>query len=372
MSVTLSPNMSLPIPVVGTEAGPDYASDVNNSLTILDQHNHSLGSGVQITPSGLNINANLPLNNNTLTLTKSIQFQSQSAALTAVGSLYEVSNDLYFTDGEGNQIRITQSGSVAGSSGTITGLPSGTASASFASSTFVFQSATNTAAAIDGASFILRNNTANSFGLTLQPPNAMGANYSLTLPSVPAQTNVMTLDSSGNMGSITYDAVGQAMTSVGANALRTTTTKSSASPAAVGNVAQSNSSGFQSLTSTSPTAVTSLNISVTTVGKPVRIEVIPAAGDSYFTFNNNLSIGSPTKLGFFELKRNGTSLSIARIGNSSGDGTSVISTSYPSVLSFYDLPSAGSQNYILYAYTSAASGAEIQVNNIQMIAYEMN
>lgn len=202
MSIALSPNMNLPVPGVGTEAGPTYGTDINNCLTILDQHTHAPGSGVLITPSAININADLPMGANNLTLARSVRFQSQVAPIATasdLGCLYEVALDLYYNDGAGNQIRITQSGSVAGSSGTITGLPSGTASAAFAAGTFTFQASTNTPANIDGGSFIFRNNTVNSKGLTLQPPNAMGADYTLTLPALPVATSFMTLDTSGNM-----------------------------------------------------------------------------------------------------------------------------------------------------------------------------
>lgn len=216
MSSIISPNMQLVIPGVGSQPGPQYASDIDNSLTLIDQHNHTIGSGVQIPTSGLNINTSLPMNNNLLSLPSAVNFQVQTVDPVPV-SIYAKGVDLYYIDGSSNIIRITQSGSVAGSSGTITGLPSGTASASFGASTFVFQSATNTAANIDGAAIILRNSTANSFGITLQPPSALGSNYPLTLPALPAQTNVMSLDPAGNMGSITYDAVGQGMTSAGAN-----------------------------------------------------------------------------------------------------------------------------------------------------------
>jgi microcystin-dependent protein len=192
-------NMSLVVPVVGVEVGPNWANDLNSSLTILDSHSHVPGSGVPITPLAININSNLPMNGNNLISINALTFLPTSTA-PSVGSLYETGIDLYYIDGNGNVIRLTQSGSVTGSSGTITGLPSGTASASYGSSTFTFQSATNTGATIDAASYILRNNTANSFGLTLQPPNSLGTNYSLTLPLVPAVSNsVVLLDTSGNM-----------------------------------------------------------------------------------------------------------------------------------------------------------------------------
>lgn len=203
MSTITSTSMSLPVPVVGVEPGPQYATDVNNCLNIIDGHNHTPGYGVQVPPAGLNINADLPINNNNLTSIRSVRFQSQSAALalsTDIGCLYEVVNDLFYNDGNGISIRITQSGGLAGTPGSISNLtPPASASYVAGSSTFVFQSNTNTPANIDGASFVLRNLTANSKGLTLSPPNAMGADYTLVLPSLPATNSVVTLDTSGNM-----------------------------------------------------------------------------------------------------------------------------------------------------------------------------
>jgi hypothetical protein len=199
----LTPNMSLPESVIATDSGLVWEQNLNAALSIVDQHNHSPGSGVQINPAGLNINSDLPINANNLTLVRSVRFAPQSVPLSGgldIGVIYESGVDLYYNDGSGNQIRITQAGSVAGAAGTITGLPSGTASASFGASTFTFQAATLTAANLDAASIILRNGTASSFGLTLEPPNAMAYNYTLTLPTLPLTTSFMTMDALGNMG----------------------------------------------------------------------------------------------------------------------------------------------------------------------------
>lgn len=212
---TLSPNMNLPISTVGVNSGLDWENNLNSSLSLIDLHDHSSGKGVPLTPSSLNINADFPLNTNNLTLTRSVRFTPQSAALalvTDIGCLYEAGVDLYYNDGSGNQIRLTQSGSIVGTAGSITGLPSGTASAAFAAGVFTFQASTATGANIDGASHIFRNATANSKGLTLSPPNAMAADYSLVLPSVPGTTNFMQLDSSGNM-SATIAVLGALTTS---------------------------------------------------------------------------------------------------------------------------------------------------------------
>lgn len=197
----LSPNMSLPVPVVGVDPGPQYASDINSALTIIDAHSHAAGSGVLITPAAININSALTLNNNLLTSIQALTLVAQSTDA-GIYSIFSKGVDFYLTDGNSNVIRLTQSGSIAGSTGTITGLPSGTASASFAASTFTFQSATNTAASVDGRDHIFRLSTASSNALTLSPPAGLsGGSYQLYLPTIPASTSFITVDSSGNMGS---------------------------------------------------------------------------------------------------------------------------------------------------------------------------
>jgi len=203
MPTTTSSNMLMPVPVVGSESGPQYATDVNNCLTIIDGHNHTPGLGVQIPVSGLNINADLSLNGNNLTAARTLRLQVQNS--TPAGSsdldcLYVTGVDLYYIDGNGNNVRITQSGGVAGSPGSISNLTS-PASAAYVSadSTFVWQSAANTSANLDCASILIRNLTANSKALTLNPPNSMGSNYSITLPSLPAATSFLTMDTSGNI-----------------------------------------------------------------------------------------------------------------------------------------------------------------------------
>lgn len=205
--VNISPNMGLPIPVPGVTPGPAWANNINASLTAIDSHNHSPGQGVQINPNGLDINTDLSFNANNATALRSTIFDPQTAVLsdpTDLGSLYVVDNELYYNDVTGgNQIQITLNGSVNAGAGSITGLPSGTASVSYAAGTYTFQSATATAANIDGRSYILRNAAASSFGLTLNPPAAMGANFSLTLPVLPLVTNLMSMDSSGNMAAVT-------------------------------------------------------------------------------------------------------------------------------------------------------------------------
>lgn len=201
MASTISPNMNLVIPTVGTQPGPQYASNVNSSLTLIDAHDHSSGNGVQITPSGLNISGDLTMNSNNLLAIRSLVLDAQLSPLagTELNRLYDVGGNLYFNDGAGNQIPITNAGAVAGTPGSISNLVA-PASASYisVSGTFVFQSDANKAASIDGANYVMRNTFVNSFALTLSPP-VIPANYSIILPLLPASQKIMTLDASGNM-----------------------------------------------------------------------------------------------------------------------------------------------------------------------------
>lgn len=200
---TQTPAMNLVVPTVGVDPGPDYANNINADLAIIDGHNHTPGYGVQVPTAGLNINADLTFQNNNGTNFRSVRFQPQPSALALasdLGCLYEYGVDLYYNDGNGNQIRITSAGGIAGTPGSISGLVS-PASASYSpgSATFIWQSNTNTPANMDFASAILRNLTANSHGLTLNPPAAMASDFSITLPTLPVSTSILQMDSSGNM-----------------------------------------------------------------------------------------------------------------------------------------------------------------------------
>jgi hypothetical protein len=200
MNFLVSPNMKLQIPSVGTEPGPKYAQDINNSLTLVDQHDHSPGKGVLITPAGLNINATLTFQNSLATNLAGANFFVQTST-PAIQTVYVSGVDLYYVDGLNNAIRLTQSGAVAGTPGSIANLtPPASASYVLASSTFVFQSGASLAANLDAASILLRNISPNStYALTLSPPAGLAVNYTVTLPSSPTQTNIVSMNTSGTM-----------------------------------------------------------------------------------------------------------------------------------------------------------------------------
>lgn len=216
--------MNLIVSSVGTDSGLMWEENLNASLYTIDAHDHTPGKGVQIPPSGLNINASLPMNNNSITGVQSAVLQPQISLATLYG-IYSIGNDLYFNDGAGNIIRITSGGSV---NATSSGISSGTATASFVSSVLVVNAASNKPANIQGGSLLLGNNIVSSNFLTLQPPSAMGANFSLTLPSIPASTSFAQVDTSGNITASVPVSGGITAANIAAGTITTTQISSSA------------------------------------------------------------------------------------------------------------------------------------------------
>lgn len=196
----VSPNMGLLIPTQGVQTGPQYALDINQCLATIDLHDHTPGKGVQLTPQSFNINADFPMNGNSLTGVKSIELTPQTS-ISTLDTVYCIGVDLYYTDGNGNVVRITQGGNVAGATGSIVGLVS-PASATYIplGGVFVWQSDTNKAADMDFRSAILRNAAALSKGLTLNPPDAMVADISMKLPNLPTGgTKFLQMGTSGDI-----------------------------------------------------------------------------------------------------------------------------------------------------------------------------
>ncbi|CAM6005211.1 unnamed protein product [Sphagnum balticum] len=216
----LSPNMSLPIPEIGLDPGPDYASNLNDSLTIVDGHNHTPGYGVPVPVAGLNINADLPLNNYNITGVRSVRLSVNTSALSNgsdVNCLYDLNGDLYFIDGSGDNIQITKAGAVFATS---SGITSGTASASFVNGVLVVNAAPNIPANIQAGQILLGNNTVGTNFITLSAPNALAASYTATLPpSPPTGEAALVMDQNGTITTTTgFNPAGSVIMYAGATA----------------------------------------------------------------------------------------------------------------------------------------------------------
>lgn len=338
---TLTPNMNLNLPTIGVDSGLTWENDINNNAVLIDQHNHTSGYGVQISPAGLNINADLPINGNNLLSLRSVRFNAQSAPLslpTDLGCLYVSGVDLYFNDENGNQIQITSGGTV---NATSSGISSGTATASFSTSVLVVNSASNTPANIQGASILLGNTgVSGSKYVTLSPPSSLASNYSLTLPLVPSTQSFVTIDSSGNFGTpMPY-------------------VRSTGNVVGVGGIAKSSSSSNFTTTSTLPTYVnvTNLSVTITTTGRPVNLLIQPDGSNAGF-INSSSTNGV-----FLQISRGATV-----IGNASASSNTGPFQSFGS-FSFVDIPSAGTYTYTVQL--ASGGGSAVGLQNCVLVAWE--
>lgn len=204
----LTPNIGLQEPIIGVTSGTNYATYINNSLTLLDQHDHSPGKGVQITPSGMNINSNLTFQGFAATSLASASFSIQSASATLGQTLYVKLGsesvplaDLWYFDGN-NQIQLTSNGLTNTGLATLPG-------ESYSAGTFVWKQGTGstTPADFDIGSLTIRPTiAATTVGVTLTSPST--ADYTLTFPTtLPSAQSLVTIDASGNIAT-PYDVSG--------------------------------------------------------------------------------------------------------------------------------------------------------------------
>lgn len=361
MPIVLSPNMNLPVPVVGQEAGPQYATDINNCMSILDSHTHSPGAGIQITPDGLNINVDLPINGNNLTGVRTVNFNAQVSSLPAVspdlGCMYVAGVDLFYNDESGNIIQITQSGGVAGSNGSISNLtPPASASYVSGTSTFVWQSAANTAANMDNGSVTIREVVANANGVTIESPISLAADYTITLFSaLPGSNQPVSINSSGQLSS------GQIVTAQIADS-NVTTPK-----IADGNVTRPKLSplGQQSGSNPNGSFTTSYiniggSISLTVTGRPVYLCLMAAD-------LNTSTIDAGISLAVIQLLRDSAVIFEYEFGGANGLGLS--STYPPSMFNWIDeTATAGSHTYEAQIRSVTGSGSFLR---IKLLAYEL-
>lgn len=113
MSTTVNMSMQLPTPT--TTPGPDWATDLNAALEIVDAHDHTAGKGLQIPSAGLNIDADLSANSNKISDLKSTQYDNQTVAISGpaeANSVQMVAGDLWMVNGGGVAVQVTSGTSV--------------------------------------------------------------------------------------------------------------------------------------------------------------------------------------------------------------------------------------------------------------------
>lgn len=195
---TLTPNMLLTLPTPSQTSGPEWANNLNSSLTLIDQHNHTSGRGARIPPAGLSITTDLPFQNHGATQLSHTQF-NDNTSLQIPTSVYVFAGDLYYNNAAGQAVAITNGNSVNGAAGNITGLIA-PAAVNYDSGTFSFLQDTGgpTSAVVSVGHLSLAGvNAGLSNLITIQPPGSFST-YSLTLPpNPPGAQSVMTMSNSG-------------------------------------------------------------------------------------------------------------------------------------------------------------------------------
>lgn len=199
-----TPNIGLtqPVPGVGGTPGPQWASEINSDLELLDEHDHAPGRGVAVTPAGLNINADLEFNTHDAASIRGAKFVTQVSDLATFSTVFVKNGELTFIDGVGNVVALTAAGSVAGATGSISGLVS-PASAVYSpvSKSFTWSFDSSKPARMANADIIMYpydGVTAFVNTITLKVPTAIAAAYSLTLPAaVPTNPNVLSMSGAG-------------------------------------------------------------------------------------------------------------------------------------------------------------------------------
>ena len=202
-----TPNMNLDLPDVGTTAGPEYASKNNDAFGAVDSHDHTSSKGVQIPTAGLNINDDLSFNSNNLNSVRGVRLTNESSEPTGAADVrivYAKNDELFYRDSAGQEVQITTNGSVAGATGTITGLVS-PAAATYNSigSIFTVTKDSNKPAKFDVSDITIREfDVASANGVTIASPAGLGAAYALTLPvaqSADATFELVGIDSTGQL-----------------------------------------------------------------------------------------------------------------------------------------------------------------------------
>lgn len=199
-----TPNMALIESLPLVTAGPTWAQNIEDNFLLIDQHDHTSGKGVPVPTAAIQIDDDLSLGNFSLTDIKTLVFQSQSSPLTGDDFLSVVSGDLYFNDGNGNQVRITAGGivNVAGVGG-ITGMGGTTAAVTYSNliKTFTFTQDANKAANIDAGNITVHEpGVTSANGVKIKSPTSLGASYDLTLfTALPVSSKFVDIDSAGNL-----------------------------------------------------------------------------------------------------------------------------------------------------------------------------
>jgi len=351
--MAITPLMNMDLPVVGVDSGTTGNNKYITAFNVIDSHDHTSGKGTQVPAAGININSALSFASFSATSLRSTNFVSQGGTFSSASdnrSAYVVGNELYFRDGAGNNVQLTNGGSVAGASGSIGGLSS-PASAAFSTNIFIWKSDSTTFAKMRHSDLELYPFSAGaSSAITLKAPSLAGS-YTITFPTaVPGSNQYLQMDNSGTLSTVSADSIGSAMTSTGANAIAAARTRSTGTSVGAGGIAISSSSAQFISTSTSFVDVTNLSVTITTSGRPVKIALIPDGDVSgnFASLQSIVSAGTTTSMGIRILRGASPIADQVLAAQWVSSGTNYTSCP-PGAVTYIDATGAGTYTYKVQA-----------------------
>jgi hypothetical protein len=207
-NTTTTPNMQLVLPVVGTEIGPDWANEIIAALNKIDLHDHTSGSGAQVSLASLAVNDDFDLNQYAIYNIADLQFYVNPTLPSTNGVIYRYGDDLYYNDGAGNKIQITSNGTLnMAATGTITGdygQAGVTAELHYSNAappTYAFSSSAGVYAIINSGDVgIFDTTVVGGNGVTLKAISHLASSFSITLPvALPISTLPLQMSSTGQL-----------------------------------------------------------------------------------------------------------------------------------------------------------------------------
>lgn len=106
--------MDMTKPTVSSTLGPEWASEVNDCLDVIDAHDHADGKGTPVTPAGMDINAELDCQDEKLSNVASLSlFPKAAADATHLGSIQRIGTNLWWINASGAAVQLTNGSSVA-------------------------------------------------------------------------------------------------------------------------------------------------------------------------------------------------------------------------------------------------------------------
>ena len=361
------------------------ATSEQSNYQVIDIHDHSSMKGAQVPTAGLNINANLGFAGFKAFNFLAAQFSNQDSPLSAAENkpcVYSLNGELRFIDNSGNDVLITNAGSVNSATGSISGLSSPVA-AGFSSSTFTWQANAGTGiyAKMANADVSLYESLAGvTNAVTLKSPATLAASYSVTLPAAaPASTQYVTMAATGQLATASADSIGSAMTATGVNAIASTMsatggnaianvrTRTVSATAAAGGVASSSAVSFSTSSVTFVNA-TSLSVTITSTGRPIQIMLI-AASAAVQSWIRVIRSGSTLSRGTIRLLRDAVVIAESEYVLTGASGLLNLTTPPPGVI-MLDAVAAGTYVYQLQARVFDTS-TDLDIIGVRMVAYEI-